>query len=175
MLVIKFIHEMGHAFSTRRFGGEVHEVGIMLLVFSPVPYVDVTSAWAQRSRARRMWVGAAGMYVELFIAAIMTVVWAQTGAGLVNSLAYNVMFVASVSTLIFNLNPLLRFDGYYILSDLMDAPNLHMRSRAQLTNWSEKWLFGVESPPQPAATTRSQSTRRTSSSCAAWSGPISRS
>ena len=151
--VTKLLHEFGHAFACRVFGGEVHNMGVMLLVFSPVPYVDVTSAWAQRSRARRMWVGAAGMYVELFIAAIMTVVWAQTGAGVVNSLAYNVMFVASVSTLIFNLNPLLRFDGYYILSDLMDVPNLHMRSRAQLTNWSEKWLFGVQNPPQPAATT----------------------
>ncbi len=151
--VTKFLHELGHAFACRKFGGEVHTLGLMLLVFSPVPYVDVTSAWAQRSRAKRMWVGAAGMYVELFVAAIATFVWAQTGAGVVNSIAYNVMFVASVSTLVFNLNPLLRFDGYYILSDLVDAPNLHTRSHGQLAYWSEKWLFGVENPPQPAATT----------------------
>lgn len=150
--VTKFLHELGHGFACRKFGGEVHTLGVMLLVFSPVPYVDVTSAWAQRSRARRMWVGAAGMYVELFVAALATFVWAQTGAGVVNSIAYNVMFVASVSTLLFNLNPLLRFDGYYILSDLVDAPNLHTRSQAQLAYWSEKWLFGVEHPPQPAAT-----------------------
>lgn len=151
--VTKFLHELGHAFACRKFGGEVHTLGIMLLVFSPVPYVDVTSSWAQRSRAKRMWVGAAGMYVELFVAALATFVWAQTGAGLVNSIAYNIMFVASVSTLVFNLNPLLRFDGYYILSDLVDAPNLHTRSQAQLANWSERWLFGVENPPRPAATT----------------------
>lgn len=151
--VTKLLHELGHAFACRVFGGEVHNMGVMLLVFSPVPYVDVTSAWAQRERWKRVWVGAAGMYVELFIAALATFVWSQTGAGLVNTLAYNVMFVASVSTLLFNLNPLLRFDGYYILSDLMDAPNLHLRSNAQLTNWSERWLFGVENPPQPAATT----------------------
>ncbi len=151
--VTKLLHEFGHAYACRVFGGEVHNMGIMLLVFSPVPYVDVTSAWAQRQRSKRMWVGAAGMYVELFIASLAVFVWAHTGAGVLNSIAYNVMFVASVSTLLFNLNPLLRFDGYYILSDLMDAPNLHVRSRAQLTNWSEKWLFGVENPPQPAATT----------------------
>lgn len=150
--VTKLLHEFGHAFCCRVFGGEVHNMGIMLLVFSPVPYVDVTSAWAQRERGKRMWVGAAGMYVELFIAALATFVWANTGAGLLNSLAYNVMFVASVSTLLFNLNPLLRFDGYYILSDLMDAPNLHQRSHLQLQNWAERWLFGVQNPPQPAAT-----------------------
>ncbi len=152
--VTKLLHEFGHAFCCRVFGGEVHNMGIMLLVFSPVPYVDVTSAWAQRERGKRMWVGAAGMYVELFIASLATFVWANTGAGIVNSIAYNVIFVASVSTLVFNLNPLLRFDGYYILSDLMDAPNLHQRSRAQLQYWSEKWLFGVQNPPQPAATRR---------------------
>jgi len=150
----KLLHEFGHAFCCRVFGGEVHNMGIMLLVFSPVPYVDVTSAWAQRERGKRMWVGAAGMYVELFIASLAVFVWANTGTGLVNSLAYNIMFVASVSTLLFNLNPLLRFDGYYILSDLMEAPNLHQRSRAQLQNWSERWLFGVQNPPQPAATRR---------------------
>ncbi|MDB6166266.1 MAG: Peptidase family [Lacunisphaera sp.] len=151
--VTKLLHELGHAFCCRRFGGEVHTMGLMLLVFSPVPYVDVTSAWAFRSRAHRMWVGAAGMYVELFIAALATFVWAQTGAGLVNSIAYNVIFVASASTLIFNLNPLLRFDGYYILSDLADAPNLHQRSRTQVCSTAEHWLFGVKDPPRPAATT----------------------
>lgn len=150
----KSLHEFGHAFACRVFGGEVHTMGIMLLVFSPVPYCDVTASWAFRDRWRRVWVGAAGMYVELFIAALATFVWANTGAGLVNSVAYNIIFVASVSTLVFNLNPLLRFDGYYILSDLSDSPNLHQRSRAQLGRWAETWLFGVKDSPQPAATRR---------------------
>lgn len=150
--VTKLLHELGHAFACRVFGGEVHTMGIMLLVFSPVPYVDVTAAWAFRERWRRVWVGAAGMYVELFIAALATVVWARTGAGVVNSLAYNVIFVASVSTLVFNLNPLLRFDGYYILSDLVDAPNLHLRSRAQVGSWAEQFLFGLKQVATPAAT-----------------------
>ncbi len=150
--VTKLFHEFGHAFACRVFGGAVHQMGIMLLVFSPVPYVDVTSSWTFRERWRRVWVGAGGMYVELFIAALATFVWARTGAGLVNGLAYNVIFVASVSTLVFNLNPLLRFDGYYILADLADAPNLHQRSRTQLVSWAERFLFGLKQVATPAAT-----------------------
>ncbi len=152
--ITKLLHEFGHAFACRVFGGEVHQMGIMLLVFSPVPYVDATAAWTFRERWRRVWVGAAGMYVELFLASLAVFVWANTGAGLTNSLAYNVIFVASVSTLLFNLNPLLRFDGYYILSDLAEAPNLHQRSRTQMFGWAEKTLFALPNPPQPAATRR---------------------
>lgn len=148
----KVLHEFGHAFACRVFGGEVHTMGIMLLVFSPVPYVDVTSSWAFRERWRRIWVGGAGMYVELFIAALATFVWTQAGDGLVKSLAYNIIFVASVSTLLFNLNPLLRFDGYYILSDLTEAPNLHQRSRTQVCSWAERHLFGLKNVATPAAT-----------------------
>jgi putative peptide zinc metalloprotease protein len=150
--VTKLLHEFGHAFACRVFGGGVYNMGIMLLVFSPVPYVDVTASWAFRERWRRVWVGAAGMYVELFVAALAVFVWARTGAGLVNSLAYNVIFVASVSTLAFNLNPLLRFDGYYILADLTDTPNLHQRSRIQLVSWAERVLFGLKQVATPAAT-----------------------
>jgi putative peptide zinc metalloprotease protein len=150
--VTKVLHEFGHAFACRVFGGGVHQMGIMLLVFSPVPYVDVTSSWAFRERWRRVWVGAAGMYVELFIAALAMFVWARTGSGLVNGLAYNVIFVASVSTLLFNLNPLLRFDGYYMLADLSDTPNLHQRSRLQVCSWAEKVLFGLRQVATPAAT-----------------------
>lgn len=152
--ITKLLHEFGHAFACRVFGGEVHQMGIMLLVFSPVPYVDATAAWTFRERWRRVWVGFAGMYVELFLASLAVFVWANTGSGMTNSLAYNVIFVASVSTLLFNLNPLLRFDGYYILSDLAEAPNLHQRSRTQVFSWVEKTLFGLPNPPQPAATRR---------------------
>lgn len=150
--VTKLLHEFGHAFACRVFGGEVHSMGIMLLVFSPIPYVDVTSSWAFRERWRRVWVGAAGMYVELFIASLAVFVWARTGSGMLNSLAYNIIFVASVSTLVFNLNPLLRFDGYYILSDLTDAPNLQMRGRTQVCSWAERYLFGLKQVATPAAT-----------------------
>jgi putative peptide zinc metalloprotease protein len=143
MVLVKGLHEFGHAYFCRRFGGEVHVMGIMFLIFTPMPYVDATSSWGFRERWKRALVGAAGMIVELFIAALATFLWARTGPGTVHSLAYNIMFVASVSTLVFNLNPLLRYDGYYILSDLLEIPNLHQRAMGQLRFLAEKYLFNL--------------------------------
>lgn len=150
IIVTKTCHEFGHAYFCRRFGGEVHVLGIMLLIFTPIPYMDATSSWGFRSRWQRMLVGGAGMIVELFIAALAMFVWANTGQGVVHSLAYNMMFVASVSTLIFNLNPLLRFDGYYMLSDLLEIPNLHQRALRQLKHGVERYVFGVKQSQSPA-------------------------
>ncbi|HWF19797.1 MAG TPA: peptidase M50, partial [Verrucomicrobiae bacterium] len=141
---IKSIHEFGHAYFCRKFGGEVHVMGILLMIFTPVPYVDASSSWGLRNRWHRVLVGAAGMIVELFVAALATFVWVKTGDGALHSLAYNVMFIASISTLIFNANPLLRFDGYYILSDLLEIPNLSQRASAQLRHLWEHYIFGVK-------------------------------
>ncbi|MBI1338205.1 MAG: hypothetical protein GC164_14770 [Phycisphaera sp.] len=148
---IKAIHELGHGFSCKTFGnrthsgGEVHTIGIMFLVGMPVPYVDASSAWAFRSKWHRAVVGMAGMYVELFFAAIAAYVWAITGQGsVVNAVAFNVMFIASVSTLLFNANPLLRFDGYYILSDLLEIPNLAQRSSEYFYYLVKRYAFGVK-------------------------------
>lgn len=152
LVIIKTLHEFGHAYFCRKFGGEVHAMGVMLMIFTPVPYMDATSAWSFRSRAQRMLVGAAGMIVELFFAAIATFIWARTGEGVVHSLAYNAMVVASVSTLVFNLNPLLRFDGYYMLSDLLEIPNLSQRANQQLGFLAERGLFGVQKFESPART-----------------------
>jgi putative peptide zinc metalloprotease protein len=129
-------------------------MGIMLMIFTPVPYVDATAAWGFRSRWRRMLVGTAGMIVELFFAALATFIWANTGQGLVHSLAYNIMFVASVSTVVFNANPLLRFDGYYILSDWLEIPNLSQRANHYLRYLCERWLFGLRKAESPARTRR---------------------
>jgi putative peptide zinc metalloprotease protein len=150
LVFIKAIHEFGHAFFCRRFGGEVHVMGVMLMIFTPMPYVDATSSWSFRSRWQRTLVGAAGMISELFFAALAMFVWANTAPGTVHSLAYNMMFVASVSTLIFNINPLLRFDGYYILSDLLEIPNLNQRAVQQLRHLAERHLFGVKKSDSPA-------------------------
>ncbi|HEY9174616.1 MAG TPA: site-2 protease family protein [Verrucomicrobiae bacterium] len=149
-VLVKTIHELGHAFMCRRFGGEVHAMGIMFMIFTPVPYVDATSSWAFRSRWQRILVGAGGMIPELFLAAIMTVVWANTGEGVLHSLAYNMLFVASVSTILFNANPLMRFDGYYILSDLLDIPNLYTRANQQLGFLIERFAFGRKQAESPA-------------------------
>jgi putative peptide zinc metalloprotease protein len=154
MIAVKALHEFGHAFFCRKFGGEVHVMGIMLMIFTPMPFVDATSSWSFRERWKRVLVGSAGMIVELFFAAIAAFIWAKTAPGIVHNLAYNIMFVASVSTIIFNVNPLMRFDGYYILSDLVEIPNLNQRATGQLQYWAEHYLFGVKNTESPARTRR---------------------
>ncbi len=150
LVLIKSLHEFGHAVVCRHFGGEVHTMGVMLLVFTPLPYVDATSSWSFRSRWQRALVGAAGMIVELFVAGLATFLWAHTAPGTLHSLAYNMMFIASVSTILFNGNPLLRFDGYYVLSDLLDIPNLHTRGRKHLRHLAERYLFGYRESSSPS-------------------------
>jgi putative peptide zinc metalloprotease protein len=145
-VLIKAIHELGHAFACRRFGGEVHEMGIMFLVFVPTPYVDASSAWQFPSKWARIFVGAAGMIVELFVAAAMAFVWINTGPGFVHDLAYNIMLIASVSTILFNANPLLRYDGYYMLSDWLEIPNLRYRATEYSLGLIKRHLFGVKLP-----------------------------
>jgi putative peptide zinc metalloprotease protein len=142
--VVKFFHEMGHAFSAKVWGGEVHEVGIMLLVFMPIPYVDASSAWSFRDRKKRVVVGAAGMGVELFLAALALFVWLSVEQGMVRAIAYNVMLIGGVSTLFFNGNPLLRFDGYYIFSDLIEIPNLSSRANSYIGYLFQRYLFSVQ-------------------------------
>jgi putative peptide zinc metalloprotease protein len=154
MVIIKTLHEFGHAYFCRRFGGEVHVMGVMLMIFTPMPYVDATSSWSFRDRWKRMLVGGAGMIVEVFFAALAAFVWSATAPGTLHTLAYNVMFVASVSTVIFNVNPLLRFDGYYILSDLLEIPNLSQRANGQLRHLAESRLFGVKKSEGPAENRR---------------------
>ena len=154
MVLVKTMHEFGHAYFCRRFGGEVHVMGEMLMIFTPIPYMDATSSWGFRSRWKRALVGAAGMIVEVFVAAIAALVWANTSPGTVHSLAHNIMLVASVSTVAFNMIPLMRFDGYYILSDLLDIPNLHQRARQQLTHWCQRYLFGVKTSRSPTESRR---------------------
>ncbi len=154
LVIIKTLHEFGHSFACRRFGGEVHTMGIMFLLFTPIPYMDATASWSFRSRWQRALVGAAGMIVEVFVACIAAFVWVRTGPGTIHSLAYNMMFVASVSTVLFNANPLLRFDGYYILSDLLDIPNLHQRSTGLIKHFIEYYAFGYKKSTSPARSTK---------------------
>jgi len=149
---IKVFHEFGHAFATKAFGGEVHEMGVMLLVLTPVPYVDASSAWAFRDKWKRVLVGAAGMLVELFIAALALFIWLSTEPGIVRGIAYNAIFIAGISTILFNANPLLRYDGYYILADLIEIPNLRPRASAYLGYLCERYLFGSHAAELPPAT-----------------------
>ena len=140
--IIKALHEFGHAFAVKVFGGEVHEMGIMLLVFSPVPYVDASASSAFPSKWQRAVVGAAGMIVELAIASVAMFVWVSVEPGTVRMLAYNTIMIAGISTVLFNANPLLRFDGYYMLADLIEIPNLRQRANTYLGYLCERYLFG---------------------------------
>jgi len=156
-VIIKAIHELAHGFACkaygRRFGGgEVHTIGLMLLVFMPVPYVDASSSWAFPRRGPRLVVAAAGVLAELTIAAIAALVWAASDDGLARALAYNAMLVAGASSLLFNANPLLRYDGYYILSDVLDIPNLWTRARDYTLYLIKSKLFGVRRLLSPAHT-----------------------
>ena len=140
--VVKVLHELGHALACKHFGGEVRELGLMLLVFAPCLYCDVSDAWRLNSKWRRIGVSAAGMVVELVLAAVATIVWWHANPGLIQLLALNVMIVCTVGTLLVNGNPLLRYDGYYILSDLVETPNLWQRSREALRRVAMGWLLG---------------------------------
>ncbi len=154
--LIKIFHEFGHAYVCRRYGGQVTVMGVMLLVFTPLPYMDASSSWGFAGRRERIHVAAAGMIVELFVAFLAVIVWANTGEGVVHSIAYNMVFVASIATFLFNINPLLRFDGYYILSDLLDYPNLHQNSTAQVRHLVDRYLFGLKTSLPPFDRTTEQ-------------------
>ena len=149
--VLKLFHEFGHACATRAWGGEVHEMGIMFLVLMPIPYVDATAASAFRDTRRRVVVGAGGMIVELFIASLALFLWLEVQPGVFKAALYNVMLIAGISTVLFNANPLLRFDGYYMLSDLIHIPNLRNRSNQYLGHMVESGLFGLQLPPFEAS------------------------
>jgi putative peptide zinc metalloprotease protein len=132
LIFTKTLHELGHGLMCKHFGGECHEIGFMLLVFTPAMYCNTSDSWILPNRWHRIAIGAAGMYVELFLAAICTFIWWYTHPGWIHYLALNIMFLSSVSTLVFNANPLLRYDGYYMLSDFLEIPNLSQKASATL-------------------------------------------
>jgi putative peptide zinc metalloprotease protein len=156
LAVTKVLHEFGHGMTCKHFGGECHEMGVMILVLTPCLYCNVSDSWLLPSKWARAAIGAGGMYVELILASLATWIWWFSEPGLLNHLCLNVMFVCSVSTLIFNANPLLRYDGYYILSDLAEIPNLRQKSTAVLSRKMGEWFLGLEQPEDPFLPERNQ-------------------
>src|SRR3954451_21220753 len=150
LAVVKVIHEFGHGLSCKRFGGEVHEMGFLLMCLSPALYCNVSDAWVLPNKWHRIIISAAGIYVELVIAAIATFVWWYTPTQpFINNLSLSLMVVCSVSTLVFNANPLMRYDGYYVLADWIEIPNLRERSNRYLKNLFLEHCLGVEVQPEP--------------------------
>jgi putative peptide zinc metalloprotease protein len=148
--IIKSAHELAHAYAVKAWSGEVHEMGVMMLVFLPVPYVDASSSSADPDPLRRALVGAAGIMAELALAALALFAWLNVGPGLVRAALFNVMLIGGVSTLLFNGNPLLRFDGYYVLADLIEIPNLDARSRKYLLYLVQRYGLGIADSESPA-------------------------
>ena len=148
--VAKLIHELGHAYAVKAFGGAVPELGAMLLVFFPSPYVDASAATGFRRKSHRILVGAAGVLAEAILAALALYLWLAVEPGAVRSLAYNLMLIAGVSTVLFNANPLLRYDGYYILADLIEIPNLGQRASRYWGYLLERYAFRAEAATNPA-------------------------
>ena len=153
---VKVFHELGHAYAVKRWGGEVHEMGVMLLVLFPVPYVDASAATAFRNKYQRMVVGAVGIMAELMLSAVAMIVWVMVEPGIVRALAFNVMLIGGFSTLLFNGNPLLRFDAYYVLADYLEIPNLGSRGNNQFGYLCKRYLFKVAGV-KPLAQSKSES------------------
>lgn len=145
--LLKALHEFGHALACKYWGAPVHEMGVMLLVFTPVPYVDASASATFAEKKRRMLVAAMGILVELTLAALALLAWQQLAPGLLRDLAFNVLVIGSLSTLLFNGNPLLRFDGYYVLSDWLEIPNLAGRANQYLGYLFKTQLLRLDVTP----------------------------
>jgi len=152
----KVLHEFGHGLSCKHFGGECHEMGVMILVLTPCLYCNVSDSWMLPNKWHRAAIGAAGIYVEVVLAAVCTFLWWFSAPGIFHNLCLNVMFISSATTIIFNANPLLRYDCYYILADLMEIPNMRQKATTILSRKLSQWLLGMEPPDDPFLPQRNQ-------------------
>jgi putative peptide zinc metalloprotease protein len=144
---VKSLHELGHALACKKWGAECHEIGVFFLVFMPCLYCDTSDCWKLSSRMKRASIAAAGIYIEIALAAVGAMVWLTTSSeSMLHLLAANVMVICSLSTVLVNANPLLRYDGYYALSDLWGVPNLHEQSREASRATTMAWLVGCKVP-----------------------------
>jgi len=142
--LLKVVHELGHGLFTKAWGGHVNEFGLVFIMGTPMPYVDASAATAFPSKTQRMMVSAAGMAVEIFFAALSLLLWLQLEPGLLRDILYNIMIIGGVSTLFFNGNPLMRFDGYHLFTDLLDVPNLGSRANQQLSYLVRRYAYGMK-------------------------------
>lgn len=147
--LLKVIHELAHGVCVKNWGGEVHEMGITFLVFAPVPYVDASASTSFPSKQKRIIVSIAGIAVELLAAALAIMAWALVEDGLLRDCAFGIFLIGAVSSLLFNANPLLKFDGYYVLQDLLEIPNLYSRSLAYYRYLCKRHILGLHAAESP--------------------------
>ena len=156
LALAKIVHELAHALTCVHVGGQCHEIGLLLLVFTPCLYCDVSDAWSIASKWRRIAVSAAGIVVEACLAAAATFLWWFSAAGAFHTFCLHVMIVCSVSTLLLNGNPLLRYDGYYVLADWLEVPNLGQQSQALLNRLMSWFFLGIVQPADRSLPRRSR-------------------
>ena len=149
--VVKAVHEWAHGLAVKARGGTVREIGLLFIIFTPVPYVDASSSYGFASKWARAQVAAAGIMAELALGAVALYVWLAAEPGLLTAIAYNVILIAGVSTLLVNGNPLMRYDGYFIATDLLELPNLAQRAQAYWVWLSDRFLFGARDAEPPLA------------------------
>ncbi|MFQ5503951.1 MAG: hypothetical protein ACE5F1_04035 [Planctomycetota bacterium] len=143
---LKAMHELGHAYTCKKLGGNVPEIGLAFILATPCAYVDASSSWKFSNKWHRIAVSMGGMYVESMVAFVFALVWAGSSPGLMQDIAVNIVVLASVTTLLFNLSPLMKFDGYYVLADLVNVPNLRERGSKSLARWAKAIFLGLPSP-----------------------------
>jgi putative peptide zinc metalloprotease protein len=141
---LKVLHEFGHGLSCKHFGIPVRRAGLLLIFFAPVPFVDVSGSWRLSHRTSRLAISAAGMYLELLIASAAMLAWTPDSLEPFDRLCVDVVLLAGLNTVAFNANPLMRFDGYYIMADLVGIPNLAGESRRYASNIGRFWFKGLD-------------------------------
>ena len=151
---LKVFHEFGHAYACKIFKGDVPEMGAMFILGTPCAYVDASSSWGFASRWHRMTVALAGMYFESMLAMVALLVWLFTDTGHLHSAAQYAIVLSTVVTIGFNANPLMRYDGYFVLCDILNIPNLHREAKASAVSFIKRWLFWLELPESETSQSR---------------------
>jgi putative peptide zinc metalloprotease protein len=142
MTIIGFVHESSHGLTCKHYGGEVHSMGLMLLYLTPCFYVDVTESWVSASRVQRMATIIAGIWVEMILCGIATLIWVNTQPGeWVHAFCYKLILLTGIAVVVINLNPLIKLDGYYFFTEWLRIPDLKERSTAFLVSWVQHYIF----------------------------------
>ncbi|MDE3199927.1 MAG: HlyD family efflux transporter periplasmic adaptor subunit [Acidobacteriota bacterium] len=152
LFILGFIHETAHGLTCKHFGGEVHSMGLMFLYLTPCFYVDVTETWIYASRVQRLWTIIAGIWIEMVVCGLAMIVWTNTASGFwLHDLMYKVILITGVAVVLMNLNPLLKLDGYYFLTEAIGIPELKERSTAFVSEWVQSKILRlpVEITPIP--------------------------
>src|SRR5947207_3968736 len=144
------VHELGHGFTCKYFGGEVRELGVMMIYFQPAFYCNVSDAWSFPQRRARLWVTAAGSWIQIVVASAAAVVWWAAAPGtLVANVCVAAMLIGGITTVFTNMNPLIPLDGYFALTDWLEIPNLRQRALAHFSWWLKRRVFRLELPEPP--------------------------